>query len=267
MRQRIKHIIESKVFTYTIILLIVANAIVLGLETTATGSLYDMLHLFDKIFLTIFVMEILLKLYAYRLSFFQKGWNIFDFVIVSISLLPMNESLNILKALRILRVLRLISQIPALRRVVDGFFHAMHGLSAVFMLLMIIFYISAVMAVNLFGEQFPQWFGSVGAAMYSLFQIMTLESWSMGIVRPVMEVYPHAWMFFVPFILITTFSVLNLLIGIVVNSMQVVQEKETNELNKHLNTQDMKTEHIESKLARMEQLIDEMRADLQKKHP
>ena len=125
-----------------------------------------------------------------------------------------------LRALRILRLLRVVSVAPSLRRVIEGLLNALPGMGSVFLLMALIFYIGAVMATKLFGAAFPAWFGTLGKSGYSLFQIMTLESWSMGIVRPVMEAYPFAWMFFVPFILLTTFVVLNLVVGLVVNSMQ-----------------------------------------------
>jgi voltage-gated sodium channel len=131
--------------------------------------------------------------------------------------------------LRILRVLRVISVAPSLRRVVEGFVTALPGMGSVFLLMAIIFYIGSVMATKLFGSSFPQWFGTLGQSGYSLFQIMTLESWSMGIVRPVMEIYPHAWAFFVPFIMVTTFAVVNLLVGLIVNSMQDAHSAEEGE--------------------------------------
>jgi voltage-gated sodium channel len=134
----------------------------------------------------------------------------------------------VLRALRILRVLRIISVFPRLRRVVEGFVTALPGMGSVFLLMGIIFYIASVMATKLFGASFPEWFGDLGSSGYSLFQIMTLESWSMGIVRPVMEVYPYAWAFFVPFIMVTTFAVVNLLVGLIVNSMQDAHAEESN---------------------------------------
>jgi voltage-gated sodium channel len=99
-------------------------------------------------------------------------------------------------------------------------------MGSVFLLMAIIFYIGAVMATKLFAASFPDWFGDLGRSAYTLFQIMTLESWSMGIVRPVMDVYPYAWAFFVPFIMVTTFAVVNLLVGLIVNSMQEAHGEE-----------------------------------------
>ncbi len=213
-----------------IIGVIILNAITLGLETSPTAMSFagPVILAIDKICLAIFVIEILLKLFAYRGGFFRNGWNLFDFVIVAIALAPSAGGLSVLRALRILRVLRVISVAPRLRRVVEGFVTALPGMGSVFLLMALIFYIGAVMATKLFSSSFPEWFGNLGRSAYSLFQVMTLESWSMGIVRPVMEIYPYAWMFFVPFIMVTTFAVVNLLVGLIVNSMQDAHAEESN---------------------------------------
>ena len=222
--------LERPAFQNFIIGVIIFNAIVLGLETsqTAMAAAGPLILALDRICLGIFVVEIALKLVAYRLSFFRSGWNIFDFLIVAIALVPTTQGLSVLRALRILRVLRLITAMPRLRRVVEGFVTALPGMGSVFVLMSIVFYIGSVMATKLFAASFPEWFGTLGSSAYSLFQIMTLESWSMGIVRPVMEVYPYAWMFFVPFIMVTTFAVVNLLVGLIVNSMQDAHAEEAN---------------------------------------
>ncbi len=214
-----------------IILVIMFNAVILGLETSDTmmASYGPLILMLDKICLAIFTVEIAAKLIARGKAFFRDGWNLFDFVIVGIALVPAAQGLSVLRALRILRVLRVISAAPRLRRVVEGFITALPGMGSVFLLMALIFYIGAVMATKLFGDSFPEWFGDLGRSGYSLFQIMTLESWSMGIVRPVMEVYPYAWAFFVPFIMVTTFAVVNLLVGLIVNSMQDAHAEEDNE--------------------------------------
>ncbi|MGB3246825.1 MAG: ion transporter [Sulfitobacter sp.] len=207
---------------------IVFNAILLGLETSQAvmARASTLIHILDAACLTIFVAELLAKIVAYKGRFFRDGWNIFDFVIVGISLVPAAQGFSALRALRILRVLRLISSAPRLRRVVEGFITALPGMASVFLLMALIFYIGAVIATKLFAGVFPEWFGTLGRSGYSLFQIMTLESWSMGIVRPVMEVYPLAWLFFIPFIMVTTFAVVNLLVGLIVNSMQDAHHEE-----------------------------------------
>ncbi len=214
-----------------IMAVILFNAAILGFETSdaAMAVAGPLIGTLDTICLIIFVLELLAKLYAQGLRFFRDGWNVFDFLIIAISLVPAGEGLTILRALRILRLLRVVSVAPALRRVVEGFVTALPGMASVFLLMGIIFYIASVMATSLFGDTFPQWFGTLGKSAYSLFQIMTLESWSMGIVRPVMEQHPAAWAFFVPFILVTTFAVVNLVVGLIVNSMQDAHAVEANQ--------------------------------------
>ena len=230
LRARVARLVDRPAFQNFILGVILFNAVILGLETSeaAMAEAGTLILLLDRLCLAIFVAEIALKLFGRGLDFFRRGWSIFDFVIVAISLVPATQGLSVLRALRILRLLRVVSVAPSLRRVVEGLVNALPGMGSVFLLMGVIFYIGSVMATKLFGADFPQWFGSLGRSGYSLFQIMTLESWSMGIVRPVMEVYPYAWMFFVPFIMVTTFAVVNLLVGLIVNSMQDAHHEETN---------------------------------------
>jgi len=241
LREKTAVFLDDARFRNFIIGVIIFNAIILGLETSKPlmAVAGDFIHLLDQICLYIFVAEIALKLFAHHFRFFRSGWNLFDFFIVGIALLPAAQSFSVLRALRILRVLRIISATPSLRRVVEGFLRALPGMGSVFILMSLIFYIGAVMATKLFGADCPtctpdqaanfqEWFGTLGASGYSLFQIMTLESWSMGIVRPVMEVYPQAYIFFVPFIMVTTFAVVNLLVGLIVNSMSETASEESN---------------------------------------
>ena len=231
MQSKVAAFLEQAWVTNFIIGVILFNAVLLGLETSdeVMAVAGPQILFLDKLCLAVFVIEIVLKLFAHGLRFFRSGWNIFDFIIVGIALVPAAQGFSVLRALRILRVLRIISVAPRLRRVVEGFITALPGMGSVFLLMALIFYIGSVMATKLFSDAFPDWFGDLGRSAYSLFQIMTLESWSMGIVRPVMEVYPWAWVFFVPFIMVTTFAVVNLLVGLIVNSMQDAHAEESNE--------------------------------------
>ena len=235
MRARVTAFMENQRTKNFILGVILFNAALLGLETSKPimAEYGGLIHLLDRICLVIFVTEILAKLFAYRLRFFRDGWNVFDFLVVGIALIPAGQSLAALRVLRVMRVFRLMSAAPRLRRVVEGFLSALPSMGSVFLLMAIIFYIGSVIATKLFGTDFPQWFGTMGKSAYSLFQIMTLESWSMGIVRPVMQVYPYAWAFFVPFILATSFAVVNLLVGLIVNSMQDAHAEEANEETDH----------------------------------
>ena len=229
-RQRLDAFLTRPATQNTIIGIILFNAILLGLETSpvAMARYGDLITTLDAACLVFFVLEIAAKIVARGWRFFRSGWGLFDFVIVAIALVPAGQSVSVLRALRILRILRVISVAPRLRRVVEGFISALPGMASVFLLMAILFYIGSVIATKLFGAAFPDWFGDLARSAYTLFQIMTLESWSMGIVRPVMEVYPLAWLFFVPFILVTTFAVVNLLVGLIVNSMQDAHHAEEN---------------------------------------
>ena len=222
MRQKLVQLLTSRLWERAIVSIILVNSIVLGLETDAgiVAAFGPLLHGLDAIILAIFVVEIVLRIYAFGPRFFRDPWSLFDFLVVAIALVPASGPFQVLRALRILRVLRLVSVMPALRRVVGGLIAALPGMGSIVVLMAMLFYVAAVMATNLFGGSFPDWFGNLGASLYTLFQVMTLESWSMGIVRPVMAQYPLAWMFFVPFILLSTYAVLNLFIGVIVSAMQ-----------------------------------------------
>jgi len=207
------------------------NAITLGLETNVhiMHEYGGFISAFDKICLYIFTVELLLKVWILRISFTKEAWNIFDIIVVGVAWLPSGGALSVLRSLRAIRALRLISTVSSLRKVVTGLLNSLPGLGAVTSIILLIFYVGSVIATKLFGEHFPDWFGSIPQSAYSLFQIMTLESWSMGIVRPVMIKFPQAWLFFVPFILATTFTTLNLLIAVLVNSMQMETERAAEE--------------------------------------
>ena len=229
-RENIKQFIESNSVQNFIIGLIVLNSITIGFETSdkVMSSMGDMLFLIDKIILAIFVLEITLKLYAYGFSFFRSGWNVFDFSIVAIALLPASGSLAILRALRIFRSLRLIKNVPRLRFIVESLFHSLPSLVWIFVLLALVFYVFAVVGTKLFGSAFPEWFGTLGASMFSLFQIMTLEGWA-DISREIMKEFPLANIYFISFILLASYTTLNIFIAIVVNTMSEVQQKTSDE--------------------------------------
>ena len=205
-----------------IMALIVLNAVTLGLETSQTvmARFGPLLTLIDRIIIAVFVIEILARLVVQRAAFFRDGWNIFDMTVVGIALAPATAAFSVLRALRVLRLLRLITAVPALQRVVGGLIGALPGMGSILLLIGLVFYVSAVMAVNLYGKSYPELFGTLGASLYTLFTIMTLEGWTNDVVNPIMERHPYAWLFFIPFIVITTFWVLNLFIGIIVNAMQ-----------------------------------------------
>ena len=226
MIEKLRAFINAPLTERFIIALICINAVTLGLETSDwTMARYGgLLIAIDTAILTVFVAEIAIRLATDFKGFWRDPWRIFDFVVVAIALLPATGPLSVLRAFRILRVLRLVTKLESMRRVIMGLLRALPGMGTIVMLLLLIFYIFAVISTKLFADDFPEWFGTIGASAYTLFQIMTLESWSMGIVRPVMEAFPFAWMLFIPFIITTAFAVLNLFIGVIVDAMQTEHE-------------------------------------------
>ena len=230
-RQRVRRLVDHSISQKVVMTLIVINAITLGFETSATimGHIGPVLLMFDKVVIAIFCVEIVLRIYAHGPAFFRDPWGVFDFIVVAITLTPSNDSLSVLRSLRVLRVLRLVSAVPRLRRIVAALLHAVPGVAAIGALLMLVFYVFAVITTKLFGSAFSDWFGTIGESMFTLFQIMTLESWSMGIVRPVMEAYSWAWIVFVAFIVLSSFTVLNLFIAIIIDSMQSLHDSEKEE--------------------------------------
>ncbi len=265
LRTRIQAFVELPRFGQFILALILLNAVLLGMETSAAlmAQYGSTLLLLDKILLSIFVVELLLRIFAYRTAFFKDPWSLFDFAVVAIALIPASGPLAVLRSLRVLRVLRVLSMVPSMRRVVSALLGSLPGLSSIALVLVLIYYVFAVMATKIFGAAFPEWFGSIGASFYTLFQVMTLESWSMGIARPVMEQFPYAWLFFVPFILVATFTMLNLFIAIIVNTMQTFSEEEhalEREQDKRAEQQEQQQLHAELKAIREE--LQQLRAAL-----
>lgn len=250
MRSRLQHLVETPWFTRTVMALIVVNAVVLGLETypTIMTSYGALLTVLDGIILWVFVAELGLRLAAYGLRFFRDPWSLFDAVVVAIAFVPANDAFAVLRAARALRVLRLISIFPRLRRVIEGLIGAVPGIGAIGAILMIVFYVFAVMATKLFGAGYPEWFGTLHGAAFTLFQIMTLEGWA-EIVRTIMITHPTAWIFFVSYILAATFTVLNLFIAVIVDAMQRQHEPEARDEQDAL-------ARIEAKLIDLERKIE-----------
>ena len=276
LKNRIGEFLEGQNTQVFITVLIVLNGITLGLETvpSVVQAYGNWLHVFDQTVLVIFVLEILGKLFYRNWRFFLDGWNVFDFIIIGIALVPATGGFAVLRSLRILRALRLLSVVPSMRRVVQALLTAIPGIGSVSLLILLIFYVGAVISTKVFGSDFSEWFGTIGASMYTLFQIMTLESWSMGIVRPVLELFPMAWVFFIPFILITSFTVLNLFIGIMVDALQSQHVVEQKEIDVHLDKLDTQIETsqapkiaIERQLKLLMKEVTEIKQILKDKNP
>ena len=259
---------ESRGTTRFITAIIVFNALALGLETSDSvmERFGPLLQFFDRAVLAIFVAELLAKLFAFGWRFFTSGWRIFDFLIIGIALTPGSGDLTVLRSLRLLRMRRLVATVPSMRKVVTTLMAAIPGVASVIALLALVYYVFAVLVTNHFGEAFPDWFGTVGESMYSLFQIMTLESWSTGIVRPVMAQYPNAWLVFVPFILMTSFAVINLFIAVMVNAMteQSQAESEARKEKIHAVTE-AEASALMQRMEALQRQMDEIKGMLEKR--
>jgi voltage-gated sodium channel len=224
-RARVARFVMAPAFQRSIIALILVNAVTLGLETSESvmESWGGVLHAIDAALLYAFTAEIALRIYAFRGRFFRDPWGIFDLVVVGIAWLPATGALSVLRALRVLRVLRLISVVPSMRTVVEAMLAALPGMGSIVLLMLLIFYVFAVMGAKLFGEALPEQFGDLGASLFTLFQLMAMDDFG-NIVRQAMEKQPLAWLFFIPFSVIATFVVLNLFIGVIVESIQTLRE-------------------------------------------
>jgi voltage-gated sodium channel len=247
-----RHFIQRLLIT-----LIVINAGILGIETNPEimASIGEELILIDHAILWIFIGEIILLMAARGWRFFKDPWCIFDFLVVAIALVPATGSLSVLRALRVLRILRLINKIESMRRVVSALLGSLPGLGSVFGLVLIVFYVSGVIATNMYGSEFPQRFGSLGTSFYTLFQVMTLEGWSEEIARPIMEVYPMAWLFFLIFIFISTFIVVNLFVAVIVDSINSIKHHE--EKGKNESDVSTKIQALQLEIAELKDLIKE----------
>jgi voltage-gated sodium channel len=257
-RNRIEQFIMHHAVQHFLVFLIVINAIILGIETnhSVMASWGEELFMLDHIILGIFITEIVLLIAARGFSFFKDAWSLFDFIVVGIALVPASGSLSVLRALRVLRVLRLINKVESMRKVVGGLLSSLPGLGSVFGLIMIIFYVASVIATNIFHKDFPEWFGDLGMSAFTLFQVMTLESWSDGIARPIMEVFPYAWIFFILFILIATFIIFNLFIAVIVDSITADKDKDHRDHTHQLSVQE-ELQALRSEMAELRQLLTE----------
>ncbi|MFI6452774.1 ion transporter [Streptosporangium amethystogenes] len=219
-RERIRSFLETRLFQRVVTAVIVINAITIGCETSSylTDRIGGFLHAVDRIALAIFTVELAARLYAYRGAFFKDPWNWFDATIVTIALIPASGPTSVLRALRIMRALRLVSVVPSMSKVVGALFAAMPGMAAIVGLLLLVMYVSAVLATQLFGGIAPEYFDELPTSLFTLFQVMTGEAWP-DIAQTVMAEKPWAWVFFVGYILMSSYVVLNLFIAVVVNAM------------------------------------------------
>lgn len=225
-RDRFERLRSNKAFELTVITIIVVSALLIGAKTYEEEvSRFQEVMLWLDVGVTVFfLVEILIRMAAEKRlrDFFRKGWNIFDFLIVTASLIPMDDSEMVLLArlLRIFRVLRLVSMIPELRLLIAALFKSIPRMGYVALLMFIIFYIYGAIGSFLFASVDEKLWGNISLAMLTLFQVATFESWATAVLYPTMEHYPYAWIYFLTFIFLNAFIFLNMMIGIVLDVMQ-----------------------------------------------
>lgn len=238
MRQKITRFVELKRVERFILVIIVLNTIVLGLETSETlmSHVGTPLEILNHLFIGIYVVEAILKLIAYRGDYFKSGWNCFDFLIVVTSLIPVGgifSGLRILRVFRGLRAFRLISGLKPLRRIVGSILRSLPGVSWTVLLMMIVYYVYSIIGIRLFRPEFPEEFGTLGASFTTLFELTTLEGWQ-DLVKPITALHPTAWLYFLTFIVIASFILLNVVLGIVVDSLDLQREDEKQDAREEL---------------------------------
>ena len=216
----IEQFLARPVIQHAIVVLIFLNAILLGMETSPwlIEEFGELMSNVDHVILLIFIAELVLLMLARGLNFFKDPWCVFDFIVIAIAIIPASKSLAVLRSLRVLRVLRLVNKVESMKRVVRALVGSFASLGSVVGLQLIVFYVAAVVSTNLFGKDFENYFGNLGASLFTLFQVMTLESWADGVARPIMEKFPSAWIFFVVYIMTSTFVVINLFVAAIVDS-------------------------------------------------
>ncbi len=213
-KRKLTKLVEGKSFDLFIMSIILADAIVLGMMTSKWLDYYFMngLFLLDRLFMGIFIVEMLMKLYVYRQKFFKSGWNVFDLTIVAISSVPFASMFIVLRTFRLFRLLKYVNKFSGLKEIVNMFVKMVPNFVAMMFVFVIFFYTFAIIAVNLYGSVFVE-FSSLGAALFTLLQTFTLDGWASSVARPVMSLFPSAWIFFSSFVLISVLLVISFIMS------------------------------------------------------
>lgn len=213
-KRKVKKLVEGTNFDLFILSLICIDAVALGFMTSEiTNVFFDhVLFILDRLCMAIFIMEMLMKIYAYGKGFFKNGWNIFDFVIVAISSVPFASYFIVLRTFRLFRSLKYINKFSRLKFIINTFIALLPIFGAMLAVFAIFFYVFSIIAVCLFGDIFVE-FASLGDSMFTLLQVFSLDGWAASIARPVMSVFPHAWIFFVTFLFISFLIILSFVLS------------------------------------------------------
>lgn len=263
LRENLKKFIENKITVNFILFVIIFNAVILGLMTYPwiNNICGRELQIACDACVIIFTIEMIIKLYVYKSSFFKDGWNIFDFTLVAISWVPTGgvfSSFRAFRVLRALRALRLVTRLQKLRVIVQAIIESVPNVAWASVLLLLIFYIFSIMGTTMYYDSFPEYFGSIGKSMLTLFQIMTLDDWTTELARPIMALHPFAWVYFISFILVSSFVVMNVIVGVIVNAISEISEynKKVQALKKLQKSTDLQKEL--NKLKKQIQIVEDL---------
>ena len=203
-RRRVKKLVEGKNFDFLIMSLICMDAVILGLMTSdAMNRFFEGgLFILDRLFMAIFIIEMIMKIFAFGKKFFKSGWNVFDFAVIAISSVPFASWFIIFRTFRLFRLLRYVNKFTRLKQMINTFLALLPNFMAMLLVMAVFFYVFAIMAVCLFGDVFIE-FSDLGSSLFALLQVVTLDGWASNIARPVMAVFPHSWLFFVSFVFIS----------------------------------------------------------------
>jgi voltage-gated sodium channel len=257
MKRLIKNFVENRTFEIFILLVVILNTLVLSLQTINIFGVKVSLFLdvINKICIGIYVVEAILEIIAWRLSYFKNGWNVFDFIIVIISIIPMTSVFSSLRLFRFLRVLRtltalrLISNITQLKKIIQAIILSLPGIAWTALLMITLYFIFSIIGINLFHDYSPETFGSFPVAFVTLFSLTTMEGWQ-DIVFPIVKQLPLSWIYFILFLSMSSYVLLNLIVGIVVDNISNISEAKDND--------SMKLDELKIELTKLNEQIMEL---------
>ena len=215
-RRRVKKLVEGKNFDFLIMSLICMDAVILGLMTSdAMNRFFEGgLFILDRLFMAIFIIEMIMKIFAFGKKFFKSGWNVFDFAVIAISSVPFASWFIIFRTFRLFRLLRYVNKFTRLKQMINTFLALLPNFMAMLLVMAVFFYVFAIIAVTLYGDVFIE-FSDLGTSLFDLLQVITLDGWASNIARPVMAVFPHSWLFFVSFVFISFLITVSFLMSVV----------------------------------------------------
>jgi voltage-gated sodium channel len=270
--KRCAQIADSRSFQIAVVIAILANAVVIGLETydSIENEHGTLLATLNDIFLGLFTLEIGVRIAAYGRrpqAFFRSGWNLFDFIVIALAYLPwIRESVTLLRVIRLLRIARLISVVPGLRVVIVGLSRSIAPIGSIALLTFFLLYVYGMLGWILYSDHDPEQFGNVGRALLTLFQVLTLEGWN-DVLAKEMEYSQWSWVYFVSFVLLATFVVLNVVIAVVVNSIEEAHEIEAERKKRELIAADPGHAGLYTKIEALKRALDDLEREVADRGP